>query len=213
MALLGQTKKCGVCGKIFSARWGVSYRQWKKSFWCSRKCYAVSITGKKLSKKHKAKISLSLIGRIVSDVTRQKISLTNTGKKRTPEQLERLSKAHLGIPSPLKGLKFPNRSGEKHWAWIKDRGLIKIGERSFNDPLQKQWSLSIKKRDNWKCRIADKNCKGRLEAHHILDWKNYPELRYEINNGITLCHHHHPTKRVDVEKLSPYFMNMVASLY
>ena len=77
--------------------------------------------------------------------------------------------------------------------------------------LYKQWHKSVKYRDNWSCRIADVNCDGRLEAHHILSWKDFPELRYDINNGITLCHHHHPRKRSDVEKLSPYFKQLVAS--
>lgn len=56
------------------------------------------------------------------------------------------------------------------------------------------------------------NCKGRLEAHHILSWKDYPELRYDINNGITLCHAHHPRKRDEEAELSPYFQSLVAEM-
>ncbi len=70
--------------------------------------------------------------------------------------------------------------------------------------------LSVKKRDNWKCRIADENCKGRLEAHHILNWIDYPELRYELTNGITLCHAHHPKGRKREAELSPYLQKLVA---
>lgn len=36
------------------------------------------------------------------------------------------------------------------------------------------------------------------------------KLRYDINNGITLCHAHHPRKRADEAKLSPYFKELVA---
>jgi hypothetical protein len=81
----------------------------------------------------------------------------------------------------------------------------------LNDPLQKGWRQAVKNRDSWKCRIADNNCKGRLEAHHILSWKEYPELRNVVNNGITLCHAHHPRKQEVVAKLSPYFQKLVAS--
>lgn len=60
-------------------------------------------------------------------------------------------------------------------------------------------------------KINNKDCEGKLEAHHILSWKDYPELRYDINNGITLCHAHHPKKRAEEKRLSPYFMELVSA--
>jgi len=59
--------------------------------------------------------------------------------------------------------------------------------------------------------ISDENCNGKLEAHHILPWSQYPELRYETKNGITLCHYHHPRKNDDVVKLAPVFQRMVGN--
>ena len=64
-------------------------------------------------------------------------------------------------------------------------------------------------RDNFKCKIADQNCKGRIEAHHILGWTAYPELRYQLNNGITLCHAHHPRKRAEEKRLIPTFNELL----
>ncbi len=52
---------------------------------------------------------------------------------------------------------------------------------------------------------------GKVIAHHILGWSAYPELRYEINNGITLCHFHHPKKRIDEGRLIPIFQKLVGS--
>jgi hypothetical protein len=89
---------------------------------------------------------------------------------------------------------------------------LSVEKISINDPLQKGWRKAVKNRDHWQCRIADENCNGKLEACHILPWSKFPELRYQINNGITLCHFHHPRKREDVEKLSPYFQKLVAPL-
>lgn len=101
------------------------------------------------------------------------------------------------------------RTGYKAWNYLEDRSLLKKdGDRG--SPAHREWSLSVKKRDLWKCRIADINCNGRLESHHILSWKDNQELRYEINNGITLCHAHHPKKRAEEKRLVPTFQELVS---
>ncbi len=105
-----------------------------------------------------------------------------------------------------------NKTGERHHNWIADRTKLAIlsnGEEYRNSPASREWSKNVRNRDKWSCRIADINCGGRLEAHHILGWTQYPELRYEVNNGITLCHFHHPRKRNDEMRLSPYFQELV----
>jgi len=96
--------------------------------------------------------------------------------------------------------------------WRKDINLVAKSEKKHLDTRYRQWMFSVKNRDNWVCRIADNNCNGRLEAHHILNWKDYPELRYEINNGITLCQAHHPQGRENEAKLSPFFQELVAEM-
>lgn len=98
--------------------------------------------------------------------------------------------------------------GDKHPLWIKDRNLIKR-QLERNNHEYKQWRINVWKRDNYKCKMLNKDCGGRIEAHHILGWTLYPELRYEINNGITLCHLHHPRKKDEEIKLSPYFQELV----
>lgn len=70
--------------------------------------------------------------------------------------------------------------------------------------------LSVRKRDKWKCRLLNNDCKGRLESHHILNWIDYPTLRYLLTNGITLCHSHHPRGREKEKRLEPYFMELVS---
>ncbi len=102
-----------------------------------------------------------------------------------------------------------SRPREKNWRWIPDRSLLKK-KNERNDVAYKEWRNLVWTRDRWKCRISDSSCCGRIEAHHILGWKEHPELRYQLNNGITLCHAHHPRKREDEAKLSPYFKKLVA---
>lgn|SRR3990167_3552131 len=99
--------------------------------------------------------------------------------------------------------------GENNHKWIKDRTQLKKSEKKHLDGGYREWMFAVKKRDGWICRIADVNCDGRLEAHHIKNWKEYPELRYEITNGITLCHAHHPMGRAKEKLLSPYFQGII----
>lgn len=76
---------------------------------------------------------------------------------------------------------------EKHWNW---KGGIAW---PFGAKL-KEWVKTIYKRDNYTCQICgagqDKK-KNRLEAHHIYPKHKYPELVYNLDNGITLCQEHH----------------------
>lgn len=83
--------------------------------------------------------------------------------------------------------------GENHYRWIKDRS--KISKNRGDDVQGKRWMFIIKRRDNWKCKLRNRYCSGRMEAHHILGWTEYPKFRYVISNGITLCHYHHPRTR------------------
>lgn len=87
-----------------------------------------------------------------------------------------------------------SREKEGNHRWIADRSLIKL-DSERGGPLHKQWSKDIKLSNGWKCKINNHECDGRLEAHHIYPWKDYPELRYDLTNGIPLCKRHHPRKK------------------
>ena len=101
-------------------------------------------------------------------------------------------------------------TGKNHYKWINDRSKLKKSDLKHLCTQYRIWMISVKKRDGWKCRISNENCSGRLEAHHILDWMNYPELRYEINNGITLCLAHHPRSRAKEKRLVSEFQELVS---
>ena len=158
-------------------------------------------------------------GKHLTPEWKAKISKANTGRRWSVESNLKRSASQKGKRSPVKGMhwklspevrtKMIGRfAGSKHPRWIKDRTkLAKHQER--NDMAYKEWRKSVCNRDNWKCRIADTNCIGKVVAHHILPWSNFPELRYEVNNGITLCHFHHPRKRNDEIKLVSTFQRLV----
>lgn len=149
-----------------------------------------------LSKEHKDKISLSMCKKENHPNWKGgKPKCLDCGKELSNYNNKRCSN-HRG----LKGTKSPH--------WIEDRTqLAKRQER--NDMAYKEWKRQVWIRDNYKCKMRNCDCKGKIIAHHILGWSFFPELRYEVNNGITLCQFHHPLKRNDEKKLSPYFQELV----
>ena len=110
-----------------------------------------------------------------------------------------------------KGLKGSTPNGENHYKWKGGKEFWKKEDKR-NDGAYQFWRLQVHKRDNYKCQIKDENCKGRIEVHHILGWTEFPELRYSINNGITLCHFHHPRKRGEEVKLIQTFTGLVMQI-
>lgn len=54
-----------------------------------------------------------------------------------------------------------------------------------------QWRKSVFERDNYRCQDcgARSSCGNRVEiqAHHLKEFSVHPELRYHVENGITLC--------------------------
>lgn len=134
------------------------------------------------------------------------------GIKNTPETLKRISIAHKGkkLTEEHKAKIRAACKGDKCYKWIKDRNLLKKSEKKHLDSRYREWSLGVKNRDKWLCRFKNRDCSGRLESHHIFSWREYPELRYAINNGITLCHAHHPRARAEEKRLIPIFIELVS---
>ncbi len=127
---------------------------------------------------------------VMTDAIKEKISRTKLGRSISEEHKQKISDGHRKRSGLPLGIKL--KRDKKHLC-----------------PTYKLWVQAVKNRDGWKCKISDGDCSGRLEVHHILNWVEYPELRYEINNGITLCVNHHPRGRLKEKQLSSYFMKLV----
>lgn len=159
------------------------------------------------------------------------------GYKPTDEHLRKLSESHMGHIPWNKGKKMPesviialknrkgskviwsedrkNRfkermSGERNPRWVTDRNQIDLNKRRNWSKECINWRESVYRRDNYRCKIGSPDCITTIQAHHILGWKLYPELRFEINNGITLCLVHHPRKRTEEKRLAPVFQELVS---
>ena len=94
--------------------------------------------------------------------------------------------------------------GEKHHNYKQDR--YSIEPRT----ARKFWTKQIISRDGNKCKLENSKCKGKLETHHIISWRESKELRFDINNGITLCHAHHPHGKAEEKRLEPYLKELVS---
>lgn len=81
--------------------------------------------------------------------------------------------------------------------------------RNYNDPQYKKWRQNVRKRDNNTCQWPHCNCKKKLQAHHIHKWADFPGLRYNTSNGITLCKYHHDLIKNDEDSYAPFFLKLV----
>lgn len=109
-------------------------------------------------------------GRTISEETREKFRILHKTRKRKRHTESTKIKMSLAKTKEIifTGFKSP-----------KSR-IIR------NSPEYAQWRLEVFTRDNFTCVLCS-DVGGRLEAHHILPFSKYEELRLKISNGITLC--------------------------
>lgn len=72
---------------------------------------------------------------------------------------------------------------EKNGRWLSDRSTVKF-QRSISD--LHRWRKAVFERDNYTCQACGQ-IGGALNAHHVKSYKNHPELRESVSNGLTLC--------------------------
>lgn len=91
-------------------------------------------------------------------------------------------------PNIFKGKKRLELAGAKNPNW-------KGGINPINDTIRKslesqEWKWKVTKRDNYTCQVCGQKG-GILNANHIKKFADYPKMRFELNNGITLCRNCH----------------------
>lgn len=81
--------------------------------------------------------------------------------------------------------------------------------RNYNDSQYKEWRKKVRARDKNCCQWPHCANKKKLQVHHIHKWADFPGLRYNINNGVTLCKTHHDLIKNDEDSYAPFFLKLV----
>lgn len=83
--------------------------------------------------------------------------------------------------------------------------------RNYSDPQYKDWRKKIYQRDNHRCQWPNCVSRSKINAHHIKKWSDYPGLRFNINNGITLCSYHHKLIKDMESDYELFFLKLIAN--
>lgn len=115
---------------------------------------------------------------------------------RTDEIIKRQSDAHIGIQegenNPMHGKNHSSKSKELMGTNHADYSGSKHPQ--WKGGTKKYWNLQCKIRDDYTCQICGHREPEIMETDHILPQSLYPELKFEINNLITLCPNCHMRK-------------------
>jgi hypothetical protein len=81
--------------------------------------------------------------------------------------------------------------GKKHWNW--KGGISSKWDKLHNSIEYKEWRFAVWKRDLFCCQHcgANQSRSNPLHAHHIKPKAKYPDLIFDVGNGITLCRNCH----------------------
>lgn len=155
-----------------------------------KRCGGVFSSSSPFKKGHKINV-----GRQYSKETIEKIRDGNLGKKRSFETRAKLSKVFLGrITSEETKKKISIAlSGANSPSW---KGGITPEIRRIRGSLQtREWRKAVFTRDDYTCqKCGCRSGNGKsvyLHAHHIKPFHCFPEFRFEVSNGQTLCKHCH----------------------
>ena len=76
------------------------------------------------------------------------------------------------------------KTGKYHWNY---KGGITDENHAIRTSIEyKHWRSSVFVRDDFTCQDCQAES-GKLNAHHIKEFSDYPQLRLDIDNGVTLC--------------------------
>lgn len=126
------------------------------------------------TEEYKNKIRMTLLGRPLSEETKRKMSVARMGHPTSNETKKKISLSERG---------------SKHWNWKGNESASKqlTNKRIRDNTESRLWREAVFAQDEYTCQKCGDNHGGNLNAHHIKNFADFPELRFAIDNGITLC--------------------------
>lgn len=146
-------------------------------------------------------------GKTLSEETKKKISLSKIGIQRSKNTIEKIKKSLLGNRRAfgskrtieIRKKMSEAKKGEKSLFW--KGGITPIHQKIRTSLEYRLWRTSVFTRDNYTCVWCGDNTGRNLQADHIKPFALYPELRFAIDNGRTLCVSCH--KKTDTYGVQP----------
>lgn len=202
---------CSICGKQFYRKPSLIVN--KETICCSRKC--LSIRRRKLGEVvnfcERCGISFTTIGSMTRKYCSEECHrppLIKTcpvcNKEFRSHPCEKKifcgklcsDKVRRGKVTKARGQHRPQIAGENSCHWR--GGITKATDKARKCIELYEWRKSVFERDNYTCVKCGVRCgNGRaiiLQADHIRPFSIFPELRFDINNGQTLCYECHKLK-------------------
>ena len=150
---------------------------------------SITLLNRKLSEEHKINIGLASLGRKHPPRTikwKEKQRIAKIGKKHNPHS--EATKEKIRLANINNGSKPPVQRGEKCHFW--KGGITPKNEVSRKSLEFRLWRERVFERDNFVCQKTQIKG-GKLHPHHINNFAEKEDLRFIIDNGITLSEKAH----------------------
>lgn len=163
---------CDMCGK-WTLKENLQIELWEKHF-CSHKCkkeyyqlHSDEVSGENSPKYSKIDVICEWCGKTFKTWPSVKAKTRFCGKQCRNNWQSDMMK------------------GENHYNW--QGGKSEQRHLDMSSREYKEWRHQVFKKDNYTCQACGDKKGGNLRAHHKKHYSEFPDLKHDVDNGITLC--------------------------